>query len=166
MLYTSAEAAKLLRKLNDDKQALEQNERQTFEFSAAINENIEQARPEYDYEKTRAELEEIELKIRKVKHAINKFNLEHEVPGFNMTIDQLLVYLPQLQHKKMKLYGMKGRLAKTREPVRVAGTIEYTYANYDVAEVKKDYDKISAELSRAQLALDALNTQIKFEIDL
>ena len=83
-----------------------------------------------------------------------------------MTIDQLLVYLPQLQHKKMKLYGMKGRLAKTREPVRVAGTIEYTYANYDVAEVKKDYDKISAELSRAQLALDALNTQIKFEIDL
>lgn len=166
MLYTSAEAAKLLRKLNDDKQALEQNEHQSSIFAAAINEDIEQARPEYDYEKTRAELEEIELKIRKVKHAINKFNLEHEVPGFNMTIDQLLVYLPQLQNKKMKLNVMKGRLAKTRQPVRVAGTIEYIYANYDVAKVKKDYDKISNELARAQLALDALNTQIKFEIDL
>ena len=166
MLYTSAEAAKLLRKLNDDKIDLEENERQSSTFSAAINENIEQARPEYDYEKTRAELEEIELKIRKVKHAINKFNLEHEVPGFNMTIDQLLVYLPQLKRKKTKLNIMKSRLAKTREPVRVAGTIEYTYANYDVAQVKKDYDKISNELSRAQLALDALNTQIKFEIEL
>ena len=124
MLYTSAEAAKLLRKLNEEKIFLENNERQSSTFKAAITENIEDARPVYDYEKTQNEINEIEAKIRKVKHAINKFNLEQEVPGFNMTIDQILVYIPQLTAKRSRLSIMKERLEKQREIIRVAGIIE------------------------------------------
>ena len=59
MLYTSAEAAKLLRKLNDDKFFLEKNEIQSSTFRAAITENIEDARPVYDYEKTQSEIPRI-----------------------------------------------------------------------------------------------------------
>ena len=166
MLFTSAEAAKLLRKLNEDKIFLENNERQSSTFKAAITENIEDARPVYDYEKTQNEINDIEAKIRKVKHAINKFNLEQEIPGFNMTIDQMLVYIPQLTSKRSRLSIMKERLEKQREIIRVAGIIEYSYANYDVNKAKEDFDKVSDELARAQTALDVINNQVKFEIDL
>ena len=166
MLYTSAEAAKLLRKLNEDKTAILSNESQSSNFQAAITEDIENARPEYDYVSAQKEIDEIDKKIRKVKHAINTFNLTHEVPGFDMTIDMMLVYIPQLTQKKNKLSAMKDKLPKTREIIRVAGIIEYSYANYDVEKAKEDYDKVSDELSRAQTVLDVLNNSVKFEIEI
>ena len=166
MLVTSSEAAKILRKLNNDKHFLENNERQSATFKAAITEDIEAARPAYDYEKTRAEIEALDAKIRKVKHAINKFNLEHEVPGFDMTIDQMLVYIPQLTWNINVLSSMKDRLQKQREVVRVAGIIEYSYANYDVEKAKADYDRMCDELARAQTALDVLNNQVRFEVEI
>ena len=166
MLCTSAEAAKILRKLNDQKSSLEANESQSSTFRAAISEDVESVRPSYDYAQTQADIDAIESRIRKVKHAINAFNLNHEVPGFGMTIDQMLVYIPQLTRKKAKLSNMKDRLPKTREYIRVAGIIEYSYANYDVGAVAKDYDAVSDELARAQTALDVVNNSVKFEIDI
>ena len=166
MLYTSAEAAKILRRLDDMKNSIESQESQSSTFKAAISEDIEAARPVYDYSQTQAELAKIDSQIRKVKHAINAFNLTHEVPGFNMTIDQMLVYIPQLSRKRAKLANMKNRLPKTREYIRVAGIIEYSYANYDVEEACKDYDALSDELARAQTALDVVNNSVKFEIDI
>ena len=166
MLYTSAEAAKLLRKLNDEKISLENNERQSCVFKAAITENLEDARPLYDYSKMREEIDAVEAKIRKLKHAVNKFNVGQEVPGFDMTIDQMLVYIPQLTNKRAKLSEMKDRLEKQREVIRVAGIIEYSYANYDIKKAKEDFEKVSDELARAQTALDVLNNQVKFEIEI
>ncbi len=166
MLYTSAEAAKLLRKLQEDKSSLESDEQQRTLFRAAVNEDKEEARPEYDYSTTQSAIDALEAKIRTVKHAINTFNLTHEVPGFGMTIDMMLVYIPQLTHKKQKLYSMCSRLPKVREVVRVANIIEYTYTNYDPEEARRDYEKVSDELSRAQTALDVLNNSVKFEINI
>mgnify|MGYP000755189921 FL=1 len=37
------------------------------------------------------------------------------------------------------------------------------YANYDIAAVEADYEKAADELSRAQLALDAVNQRETFE---
>ena len=165
MLYTSAEAAKLLRKLNEEKYSLEETERQSITFVAATTEDIETARPKYDYAETQREISELEAKIRKVKHAINKFNLEHELPGFDMTVDQALVYIPQLTKRKSKLSGMSTKLPKERGSARMNGVIEYTYANYDTKEVKKEFRRVSDELSRVQTALDTLNNTVKFEID-
>ena len=101
-----------------------------------------------------------------MKHAINTFNLTHEVPGFGMTVDMMLVYIPQLTRKKQRLSAMKDRLPKVREMTRVAGIIEYSYANYDVEKAAEDFMKVSDELSRAQTALDVLNNSVKFEIDI
>ena len=166
MLYTSAEAAKLLRKLNEEKASLEAQESQASTFRAAISEDIESARPAYDYSATQSALDAIDSQIRKVRHAVNTFNLTHEVPGFGMTIDQLLVYIPQLTKKKAKLAVMKDRLPKTREYIRVAGIIEYSYTNYDVEAAKRDYDAVSDELARAQTARDVLNNSVQFEIEI
>ena len=77
MEYTSAQANKLLRQLQEDHAALITREAQSRKFVAATVEDPEQARPEYDYDETQARLALLERQIRTVKHAINAFNLTH-----------------------------------------------------------------------------------------
>ena len=169
MTLTSSQAAKLLKTLNDNFSAITEKERKSREFNAALNEDVESARPKYDYAGTREELKELEGKIRKLKHAINVFNVSHTVPGFDMTIDEMLVYIPQLTAKKAKLAEMRSKLPKSRVEMsygRSMSIIDYTYINYDLDTIEADYEKTSDELSRAQLALDAANSSVTFEIDI
>ena len=167
MTYTSAQANKLLKKLNDEHAALLDKESRSKDFRAAMGEDVESVRPAYDYADTQEKLAELEQRIRKVKHAINVFNAIHVIPDFNMTIDEMLVYIPQLTQRKNKLADMKARLPKQRveeQYGRQSNIIDYTYANYDLATVEADYERIRDELSRAQLALDAVNQQDTFEL--
>ena len=96
MQYTSAEANKLLKKLNDTYQALLYEEEQSSTFLAAKGEDLETLRPEYDYRGTQEALHKLEENIIAVKHAINIFNTTHTLEGFSMTVDRALVYLPLL----------------------------------------------------------------------
>lgn len=167
MTYTSAQVNKLLKKLNDEHAALLDKENRSKDFRAAMGEDIESVRPAYDYADTQKKLAELEQRIRKVKHAINVFNTTHVIPGFGMTIDEMLVYIPQLTQRKNKLADMKARLPKQRveeQYGRQSNIIDYSYANYDLAAVETDYEKAADELSRAQLALDAVNQRDTFEL--
>lgn len=167
MKMTSAAAAKELKRLNEQHDALIAMEKKSSEFIAAIQEDIETVRPAYDYAAVQKELTDLEQKIRTLKHAVNTFNLNQTVPGFDMTIDQMLVYIPQLSALKRKLEHMKDRLP--RERVRGgafsnSSIIEYTYVNYDVRAAARDYDRVAGELSRAQNALDLVNSTVEFEV--
>ena len=167
MNYTSAEANKLLKKLNDEYAALLDKETRSRDFRAAMGEDVASVRPVYDYAETQARLAALEEKIRRLKHAINCFNMTHFVDGFEMTIDEMLVYIPQLTRRKNKLLEMKSRLPKERieeQYGRQSNIIDYRYANYDIAAVEADYDKTVDELSRAQLALDAINGRETFDL--
>lgn len=144
-----------------------QKEKDAFVFKAATIENVEDARPEYDYHAVQAKFAQLEQQIRTLKHAINTFNLSQEVPGTGMTIDQVLVYIPQLTERKRKLSAMKQRQKKQREEKYAASHfIEYIYANYDPAQAAADYDAVSKELAKVQNALDLVNSTISFDIDL
>lgn len=167
MTYTSAEANKLLKKLNEEYNALLAKETRSREFRAAISEDIESVRPHYDYSEVQMRLAELEEKIRKVKHAINCFNTTQLVDGFNMTIDEMLVYIPQLTRRKAKLSEMTSRMPKERvyeEFGRQSNIIDYTYANYNIDHVEQDLETTTDELSRAQLALDTVNQRETFDI--
>ena len=169
MKYTSAEAAKLLRKLHENRDALIEKERRSAGFVAAVGEDIEDVRPEYDYHKTQDELAQIEQKIRTVKHAINQFNTGTVVQDFGMTVDQILVYIPQLTARKNKLVGMAARLPKERCGAAGFGAkaiIEYRYANYDIAAAEADLAAVTEELARVQTALDVVNNTEVMEITL
>ncbi len=169
MKYTSAQANKLLRKLKDEYAALQQNEKDSFKFVAALNEDPESVRPQYDYAHMQKDMRELEAGIRKVKHAISQFNVSTRIEEFDMTIDEMLVYIPQLTVLKQRLGVMKGKLPKARVQQKYGGNsniIDYEYINYDLEEVRKDYDIISDELSRAQLALDTLNNSAEFELNI
>lgn len=167
MKYTSAEANKLLRKLNDEKTSVMYREENGKEFLAAVGEDIESVRPNYDFTETQNALAGIETKIRKLKHAINVFNSTTIIPEFNMTIDEMLVYIPQLTAAKNKLARMKDKLPKVREQTRVNSSIlDYRYLNYDVETVAAEYEKVTDTLSKAQNALDSVNMNQTLEVDL
>lgn len=165
MEYTSAQANKLLKKLQEEHDDLLAVERQSYFFVAATTEDIELARPAYDYEKVQGKLLDLERQIRHVKHCINVFNTTHKIEGFDMTIDQALVYIPQLTNQKQKL----GLMASSLEKKRLTGSsrtnlIEYQYANFDLQKVQEDYAAVSDELTKVQIALDRINTTAVMEI--
>lgn len=66
MNYTSAEANKLLKKLNDEYTALLDKETRSRDFRAAMGEDVASVRPVYDYAETQARLAALEEKIRRL----------------------------------------------------------------------------------------------------
>ena len=169
MQYTSAQAAKILRRLNEEHIALLNMEQQSKDFLASVGEDPESVRPDYDYAATQAKLAELEQKIRRVKHAISVFNTTTLVPEFGMTVDQLLVYIPQLSQRKIKYSDMMSKLPKARETGAAytrGNIIDYRYANYDISAAEKDYSEAADTLGRAQTALDVVNNTLTMEIDL
>ena len=166
MELTSAQAAKKLRKLNEQLKYLLDLEQASADFVASVDENLEDARPEYDYEATQKKIAETETKIRALKHAVNVFNATHKIPGFDMTVDEMLVYIPQLTKRKEKLTRMSARLPKERMDGRYgANVVEYRYANYDTGKALQDAEAVMEELFAAQNALDHFNSTETFEFE-
>ena len=168
MKLTSSEANKLLKRLNADYQSLTVTEYQSCSFLAATGEHIESVRPEYDFKKTQKEIGAVCAKIRALKHAINVFNSTTVVDGFDMTIDELLVYMPQLSERVSRLDSMRSQLPKLREQTYGTGTnttIDYRYTNYDQTAAAAEYEKMFELLSKAQHALDLVNNTKVFEVD-
>lgn len=125
-------------------------EQKSATFLASVDEDPETCRPEYDYAATREELKDLQAQARKLRHALNVFNSTHTVPGFDMTIDEMLVYIPQLTKEKEKLDRMKSALPKSRVDNRF-GTqnfIDYEYVNYDIKAVAADFEAVSKHQDR------------------
>lgn len=168
MKCTSAEAGKLLKKLGDEQASIIMREQNGREFLAAVGEDVESVRPDYDFAATQNALNEVEAKIRKLKHALNVFNSTTVIPEFGITIDEMLVFIPQLTARKNKLAQMKDKLPKMREQshISVSTVLDYRYLNYDVNAVSAEYEKVSDTLARAQNALDAVNMTATLEVTL
>ena len=169
MLITSAKAAKMLRQLNDELRTLQVREGKTKTFVAALQEDIESVRPKYNFKEMRDAQAEVERKIRKLKHALNIFNTTTVVPEFDMTIDEMLVFLPQLNKQCSLLSGMRDAMPKVRVSSGYSGNsaiLDYQYTNYDIEEANKLYIELSYMLAKAQTALDLINSTVEFEIDI
>ena len=167
MKLTSAEANKMIRALRDQHRLLLLQEENVVSFIAATTEDIEEVRPSYSYEETTAKFDEIERKIRKIKHALNVFNATTVVDGFDMTIDEMLVFLPQTSDRLRKLEDMLAKPEKARAMnTGRTSIIEYEYLNYDLQKVQEDYDALMELKNRALTALDVVNNTVPFEAEL
>ena len=169
MNYTSAEAAKLLKKINEELDVLREREMKSAVFTAAVGEDIESVRPKYDYAETAEKLEALEAKVRYLKVRMHEFNLKTYIPELGMTIDEALVWIPQLSERKRKLTGMAARLPKERTQAAGYGSktiIEYDYANYDIEKAGADLAAVTDLLAKAQGALDRVNSTATLELDI
>ena len=165
MKLTLAEASKKLKELNNEIQTLNAIEIQSREFLCAMGEDVESVRPEYDFKETQSKLDILKTQVRELKHKINIANINTKVDGYDMTIDEILVYIPQLSAQENKLNSMRGKVKKTRETGynKWSNFVDYRYINYDLSEVNKEYNKVFIELSKAQMALDKTNNSVTIE---
>ncbi len=166
---TSAYANKVLKKLTEDKEYWLKKENDGSTYVAAVDE--EPVIPDYDYSTVAAEIEAIDDKIMKIKHAINVNNVTNriEVGDVGMTIDEILVRMAQLNKRKSFLDTLRKQAPKTRIDSGVFNarkTVpEYEYINYDLELVKSDYERIDAEIAQMQIALDKYNQTFEFEVE-
>lgn len=162
MKVTSAEAKKLLHQYEDEYLKIINDEKKKHTFRCAVGENVNDCKTEYYFEETQKRIDELNKRIMKLRHAINLFNIFTEVKG-DMTIDQVLVRLPQLTSQKLKLDGM--RKIPSKERYSISGSIiDYTYTAYDPAEADAKYKEICNEIQELQLALDRINNTMTFEV--
>lgn len=167
MKTTSAEASKYIRQLKDQINLLRRQEASVLSFVAATTENVEEVRPAYSYEETAAKYDELEEKIRRVKHALNVFNATTVPEGTGMTIDEILVFLPQAAERLQMLAVMLSKPPKFRATdTGRTSIIEYEYLNYDLQMVRRDYDALMEKKNRVMTALDLVNNTVTFEVEL
>lgn len=163
---TSAAANKWIKTLEDEKSYYLSCEDISSVYTLAEGE--EEERPEYDYQATKEAVDKIDETIRRIRHAVNVFNTTTLLPSLNITIDEALVKMAQLNTRKHRLDIMRKRLPKERVNSyanRGKGIVEYQYANYDISAVNADYKRISQEIVEIQLALDICNQTQTFEVE-
>lgn len=165
MKITSQEANKLLSKIQEDIQSWKEEEQRNCKFTAATIENKEDVRPRYNFHETQNEICLLEEKVRRIKHAINVFNCntEIEIGNQKMTIDQVLVFLPQLNRSKNRLWIMLQN-SEFRRKQPNAGIIDYEYLNYDLKDVREEYEAINKLITDIQNELNKVNVTVEFDI--
>lgn len=166
MKFTSAQANKLIKSLEDKKSFLLQRERNDSTYVLADDEDYE--KPDYDFVESNKEIDELDKNILKLKHALNVFNTTTTLP-LGITIDTALVEMSQINNKLNKLDVMR----KAKDKVRMSGynagrrdVAEYTYLNYNPKDVQEVYEKAYNRLQEIQLALDKANQTEEFEVDI
>ena len=165
MKYTSASANKLIRTLEDKKSYLLQQESNNSRYVEAQDEHVEV--PDYDFNDHNGQIDEIDRKIRLLKHALNVFNTTTVLP-IGITIDQALVEMAQLNNKLPRLDLLRRAKNKTRLSGSMASrrdVAEYEYLNYRTDEVEKIYERDLRRVQQIQLALDKVNQTEEFEAD-
>lgn len=162
---TSAVANKLLKKYNEDLQRTYRDEDARSSYTEV--QGIEPTVPDYDFAKTRSEVEALMSKIRNIKHAINVFNTTMVLEKAGMTIDEALVYMAMLTKEKSRLEGLlvpNKKTLKTGFGAR-SNVVEYVVANYNVENVRNQYERVNQRLTDLQVELDLVNSTVMFEVN-
>lgn len=172
---TSAMANKMLRKLNDEKDYLLQLEQSASVYIEA--EGTEAYIPEYDHKDVSSKISDFDNKVCILKHAINKMDTETSITvnikgvSTTMRIDVALVKMAQLNRRADTLNIMRKRLPKSRRQNGYGGDnnlVEYICVNYDVDEVKGEYDDLMDIIAEMESQIDYINqtVELKFEEEL
>ena len=156
---------KRINALKEELKDLEEYEKKSSSFFVNLGQDKESLRPSYDFEETQKRYLELTQEIIKLKHILNVFNTSTIVPGFDMTVDQMLVYLPMLRERKQTLQKMKDEPMCGHSSSITYRGVRYTYSNYSVKQVTEDYRRIADEYAKAHTALDLINVTGEIEVD-
>ena len=163
MFFTISEMEKELEKYKERNRLLASIEEYNSTYDMCNGEDVDIVRPKYDYEKTQKELKENIEVIMCIKYAIDNALSTFTVPEYNMTLDELKMYIEYLDKRISRLYSLKMRSFFNRS--MCDGIIEYEYRNFDIEEVEKDYDDATMELRRAKDTLYKYLATEEFETD-
>lgn len=156
MKMTHTEAMKEIKKLENEKRRLYQDEKATCTVTYTANEKpIDTG---YNYEETNKAIIDCDFKIRHLKAMLAKSNATTVVKGFDMTLAEALIYLGQLSQQLGRFQELSTRQPLVREGAAYrSATYEFTKALYDVNEAKKQYQECFDLISKLQMAIDLTN---------
>lgn len=163
---TSDGIDKLVKKLESDKKALMDSLESRGIFIAAVTEDVENLRPQFDFTQTVTKIENIENEILTLKHARNKFNNETVLEGVGLTIDKALVRMSVINRQKSVFERLSTRMPRERVNGFNKKEIEYSYTNYNIDDAKKKYDELTSELMQIKEALNLANSTLTIEVDI
>lgn len=165
MQMTSAQANKLLKKLNDDKNFLLNQERSFNNYVVALGETP--VIPEFNFVENATKINDIDCQIRKIKHSINVANSTHgfTINNKTITIDEALIYMAQLTTYKKRFDILRQCQPKKRLESFAAKTPEYQCINYEIKDAQEKYELADKTLTELQLKLDEYNQTVLFDVD-
>ena len=161
MKVCNSEAMKKVKALEEELNKLRFNEAQNSMIS--YKEGEKKIKVDYDYSKTRKEIEKINAEIRKIKNALAVANSTFKIDEFSITIGEALVYLAQLNSEYNNLSQLASRNKISRR-ITQNGVLEYTECTYDTDEAKKDQKEVFAKIGKLQVAIDRANLNCFIEI--
>lgn len=165
MKMNSDYANKILRDLqtNLDSTIAEENRNKTYSY--ALNEKP--IIPEYDFKETQEKLTVLRQEIAVLKHAINRFNMETKLKGTELTMDEALGRMSMLHSEKKRLNALLQIPEITRERMyRGLDAADYVCRNFEIEDVKTEYESVKKELIDLQQAINLANLTEEFDIDI
>jgi len=162
MKMNSDFANKTIKNLRAEEATLLQAETRDRTYSYAASEQPQI--PPYSFPETQRRLAEIRGKIAAIRHAVNKFNINTKLDGYDMTVDEALGRMSLLHGEKNRLYGMLQIPEKARSREYGSKEADYICRNFDIAEVQAAYDAVCEELMKLQQAINIANLTVEFEV--
>ena len=163
MKFNCDSANKMVKSLMADLEALESLEKKNKTYSYKPGEEPEI--PGYSLSDTTAKIGDVNAKIYKIKHAINVFNVNTTVEGFDFTMDEALVRLKVLNKRRGVLNEMRSMSEMSRES-SYRGEAEITRPNFNLDEAEAEYQRINKELIALQQGINITNLTKTFEVEI
>lgn len=155
MKKCNTEIMKEIKKLESDKASWVCHERNNCTVSYMSNEDP--LIPEYDYKDTTESLKWFDDEIRRLKGLLAYSNATTIVDGFNMTINEALVYLAQLNEREKRLNYLISFKPISRKTIGIDGKIEFTKILFDQEDALKRHTATKNEIMQLQMAIDRTN---------
>ena len=144
-----------------ERRELLKEEKKVCSYRVMEGEDSSAKKPEYDYEETLNQLMEFDDSIRSAKHTINSFSVSHYVPEYNMTLDELEMYLEDLDRRfnTLKELGDAHPIKRTI----VNRSVRHTIANYDLKQARKDSERLDDECRKVRRIISEIKESEEFE---
>ena len=144
-----------------ERRELLKEEKKAYLYRGMEGEDPSAKKPEYDYVETWNQLMEYDDSIRSVKHAINSFSVSRYVPEYDMTLDELEMYLEDLDRRfnTLKELGDAHPIKRTI----VNRSVRHTIANYDLKQARKDSERLDDERRKVRRIISEIKESEEFE---
>lgn len=154
MKMCNSEAMKVIKELEEKKKKIIYNENARSKVLYKGGE--EKVLNNYDYAQTRKQVEEIDGRIRKIKHALAVSNSKTVLPEFGITIGEALVYVAQLNAEYAQLETLSS-FNKLSRRITANGVLEYTECLYDPDAIILDMEELHSKICKLQVSIDRAN---------
>ena len=144
-----------------ERRELLKEEKKACSYRVMEGEDPSAKKPEYDYVETWNQLMELDDSIRSAKHTINSFSVSRYVPEYNMTLDELEMYLEDLDRRfnTLKELGDAHPIKRTI----VNRSVRHTIANYDLKQARKDSERLDDERRKVRSIISEIKKSEEFE---